>query len=152
MVASEPVGADGELPPHLPMERERRNVELRKYGFTQRLHGCNCAGRDDLGSHELAVWSTSRLVSVARSGLLDDRLVPKLRVCTCKHAFWSVPQLLVKAATGEDAGAGGAAGGAVPLARGAGNTARGIRSSRSSSSGVMLEASPKKRQPDPRSG
>ena len=44
VVASELVGPDGELPPHLPTEMEaegvprrvciRRNAELRKYGFT----------------------------------------------------------------------------------------------------------------------
>ena len=49
MVASEPVVPEDELPPRLPREREaevaprrvyiRRNVELRKYGFTQRCHG-----------------------------------------------------------------------------------------------------------------
>ena len=60
-------------------------------------------------------------MSVSRSSLLDDR----------------------RTSTGKDASAGGAAGGAVPSARGAGDTAPGIRSSRSSSSGVMLEASPK---------
>ena len=75
---------------------------------------CKCAGRDDIGSHELAVLSTSQLVVWLVLVFSTDR----------------------RAATGEDAGAGGAAGGDVPLARGASNTAPGIRSSRSSSSGV----------------
>ena len=53
MVASEPVVPEDELPPRLPREREaevaprrvyiRRNVELRKYGFTQGCRGCMAA-------------------------------------------------------------------------------------------------------------
>ena len=53
MVASEPVVPEGELPPRLPKERGaggvlrrihiRRNVELRKYGFTQGCRGCMAA-------------------------------------------------------------------------------------------------------------
>ena len=118
-VTNEPVGPEDELPPHLPTEMEAGvvhrcvhvgwNFKLREYGFRQGLHGCESAGRSDLGSHELAILRTSWLVSVARSGLLDDE----------------------RAVTGEDAGAGGAASGVVPLARGADPTAPGICSSRS---------------------
>ena len=53
MVASEPVVLEDELPPRLPREREaevaprrvyiRRNVVLRKYGFTQGCRGCMAA-------------------------------------------------------------------------------------------------------------
>ena len=53
MVAGEPVVPEDELPPRLPREREaevaprrvyiRRNVELRKYGFTQGCRGCMAA-------------------------------------------------------------------------------------------------------------
>ena len=105
-VASELVRSEDELPPHLLTETEAGvvvhrcvhvgwNFKLREYGFTQRLHGCECASQSDLGSHGVAVLRTSWVVSVARSGLLDDE----------------------RAVTGEDAGAGGAAGGVVPLAR-----------------------------------
>ena len=83
MVTSEVVGFDDELPPHLPTEMgaqgvprrvySRRNVELRKYGFTQMLHGCWCVSRVDerekrlepSDSHKLAVLRNSRLATGA---------------------------------------------------------------------------------------
>ena len=50
MIASEPVGRDDELPLYMPTETEagsalrrvctRRNVEMRKYDFTQWLQSC----------------------------------------------------------------------------------------------------------------
>ena len=89
-------------------------------GFTQRLHGCECAGQSDLGSRELAILRTSWLLSVALSGLLDHEPV----------------------VNGEDAGAGAAASGVVPLARGAGDIALRMRSSRISGNSGMLETSP----------
>ena len=60
MLASEPVGPEDELPPHLPTEMEAGVVHMSALccselppadGFTQRLHGCECASQSDLGSH-----------------------------------------------------------------------------------------------------
>ena len=78
MVASEVVGPEDELPSHLLTEMDAGVVhrcvyvgwtfKLREYGFTQRLHGCECAGRKDLGSHELATLRTSSGHVVAESG------------------------------------------------------------------------------------
>ena len=149
MVASEPVVPEDELPPRLPREREaevaprrvyiRRNVELRKYGFTQSCRGCMAAET----GHALANQSEACRRRIESAMEADD--VERVWVEANRRAreeagaarqpraggFEDLP--VGETTTGDDdADVGGAADDTAPLTQGAGSTALGVGGSSSS--------------------
>ena len=149
MVASEPVVPEDELPPRLPREREaevaprrvyiRRNVELRKYGFTQGCRGCMAAETGNAPeNHSEAcrrrIESAMEADDVERARVEANRRAREEAGAARQPRAGGFEDLPVGETTADDndADVGGAADDTAPPTQGAGSTALGVGGSSSS--------------------
>ena len=150
MVASELVVLEDELPPRLPREREaevtprlvfsRRNVELRKYVFTQGCRGCMAAETGNAPeNHSEAcrrrIESAMEADDVERARVEANRRAREEAGAARQPRAGGFEDLPVGETTTDDndADVGGAADDTAPPTQGAGSTALGVGGSSSSS-------------------
>ena len=150
VVASEPFVPEDELPPRLPREREaevaprrvyiRRNVELRKYGFTQGCRGCMAAetGHAPENHSEACrgrIESAMEADDVERARVEANRRAREEAGAARQPRAGGFEDFPVGETTTDDndADVGGAADDTAALTQGAGSTALGVGGSSSSS-------------------